>query len=78
MRVIVIALVACMLLAYAVNATDYSKYNARKGREFLEENAKKDSVTVHESGLQYEILEQGDGKEPTTSDTVKVCMKILE
>ncbi len=39
---------------------------------FLEENAAKDGVTVTESGLQVEILEEGDGEMPTVDDTVSV------
>ena len=32
-----------------------------EGRKFLEANASKEGVTVLESGLQYEVLAQGDG-----------------
>ena len=32
-----------------------------EGRKFLETNASKEGVTVLESGLQYEVLAQGDG-----------------
>jgi FKBP-type peptidyl-prolyl cis-trans isomerase FklB len=40
------------------------------GIEFLAENAKKEGVIVTESGLQYEILKEGDGSIPTLSDNV--------
>ena len=46
--------------------------NKAKGEAFLAENAKKEGVTVTESGLQYEVLTQGDGKKPAATDTVKV------
>lgn len=39
---------------------------------FLAENAAKEGVVVTESGLQYEILEAGDGAVPTADDTVEV------
>ena len=39
---------------------------------YLTENAKKDSVSVTISGLQYEILVEGEGAKPTVTDTVKV------
>lgn len=46
--------------------------NKAKGEAFLAENAKKEGVKVTASGLQYEVLKQGDGKKPKATDTVKV------
>ena len=46
--------------------------NAEIGQAFLEENAKKSSVKTLESGLQYEIMEKGNGKIPSVSDAVTV------
>lgn len=43
-----------------------------EGRAFLVENAKKDSVNVTESGLQYEVLVEGNGTKPTRADSVRV------
>lgn len=43
-----------------------------EGLNFLAENAKKDGVTVTESGLQYEVIEMGNGPKPTETDRVKV------
>jgi FKBP-type peptidyl-prolyl cis-trans isomerase len=40
--------------------------------DYLAENAKKDGVTVTDSGLQYEVLEEGTGASPSASDTVEV------
>ncbi|MEE2025885.1 MULTISPECIES: FKBP-type peptidyl-prolyl cis-trans isomerase [Alkalimonas] len=42
------------------------------GQAYLNENASKEGVQVTESGLQYEVLEQGDGAKPAATDTVKV------
>ncbi len=42
-----------------------------EGAEFLEENAKKDGVTVLESGLQYTVITAGDGEKPTKNSTVR-------
>ena len=42
------------------------------GQEFLDKNAEKDGVFVTESGLQYEILEEGDGPSPSDTSTVTV------
>ena len=49
--------------------------NLEKGQAYLAENAKKEGVTVTESGLQYEVLTQGDGEKPGAQDTVKVHYK---
>lgn len=45
--------------------------NLEEGLAFLTENAKKDEVTELPSGLQYEILKEGDGDLPTVNDQVK-------
>ncbi|MBB6056228.1 FKBP-type peptidyl-prolyl cis-trans isomerase [Tolumonas osonensis] len=42
------------------------------GAEFLVENAKRPEVKVTESGLQYEVLVAGSGKQPAASDKVRV------
>ena len=49
--------------------------NLAKEIGFLTENAKKDGIHTTESGLQYEILQEGDGKKPVLTDTVKVHYK---
>ncbi len=45
--------------------------NLKIGRKFLEENKKKEGVTVLPSGLQYEILKEGSGPKPKATDKVK-------
>ncbi len=42
------------------------------GQAYLDENAKKEGVTVTESGLQYEVLQAAEGAKPAATDTVKV------
>lgn len=42
-----------------------------EGKVFLEENAKRESVTQTKSGLQYEVLSEGTGKSPKATDTVR-------
>lgn len=44
----------------------------KKGQEFLAENAKRDEVKVTDTGLQYEIIEMGEGPIPQATDKVKV------
>ena len=50
------------------------KYGANRiaGEEFLKANAKKDSVKVTPSGLQYKVLTMGTGEIPTKESKVKV------
>ena len=43
-----------------------------EGERFLAENGKKSNVVTTESGLQYEILTEGDGAIPKPTDKVKV------
>lgn len=42
-----------------------------EGKQFLAENAKKEGVTTTASGLQYEVLSEGNGKRPATTDKVR-------
>lgn len=46
--------------------------NLERSQEFLEENKGRDGVEVTDSGLQYEVLNEGEGASPTESDTVVV------
>ncbi|WP_230198388.1 FKBP-type peptidyl-prolyl cis-trans isomerase [Luminiphilus syltensis] len=46
--------------------------NTEAGVAFLEENARREGVVVTDSGLQYEVIEAGDGDKPTSEDTVEV------
>lgn len=45
---------------------------AAEGEQYLQENKAKDGVKVTDSGLQYEIISEGDGAKPTAEDTVSV------
>jgi FKBP-type peptidyl-prolyl cis-trans isomerase FklB len=54
-----------------VTASKFEVYKA-EGEAFLAENAKKEGVHATESGLQYEIIEAGNGAKPVATDTVKV------
>lgn len=46
--------------------------NIEEGNEFLEENAQNEDVQVTESGLQYKVIEEGSGEQPTAEDEVEV------
>ncbi len=49
--------------------------NAAAAEAFLTENAAKEGVTVTESGLQYEILREGEGANPGPTDQVRIHYK---
>lgn len=53
-------------------AQEAAEANKAEGEKFLAENAKKDGVEVTDSGLQYKVLESGDGATPGPKDNVKV------
>ena len=46
--------------------------NRAEGEAFLEENAERAGVVTLSSGLQYEVLEEGDGATPKRRSTVVV------
>jgi len=47
------------------------KAHKEAGEKYLAENAKKDGVITLPSGLQYQVLKEGNGKKPTAKDTVQ-------
>lgn len=46
--------------------------NQQEGAAFLERNGAREEVTTTETGLQYEVLRQGDGPQPDGADQVRV------
>ena len=52
-------------------AAEAGKVAKAVGEDFLAENAKKDGVTVLPSGLQYEVIKEGNGKKPGATPQVK-------
>jgi len=74
---IIAGIIVIALLAYGVKkALDNSKsaqFHHEKGLAFLEENRDKEGVQQTASGLQYLVLEQGDGEaHPEASSRVRV------
>ena len=51
---------------------EQGKIHKEAGEKFLAENTKKEGVITLPSGLQYEVLKEGNGKKPSAKDTV-VC-----
>ncbi|MCD8394999.1 MAG: FKBP-type peptidyl-prolyl cis-trans isomerase [Bacteroidales bacterium] len=53
-------------------AAKMAEVNKKAGEEFLAENGKRVDVLTTPSGLQYEVITQGEGPKPTASDRVEV------
>ena len=49
---------------------EQGKAHKEAGEKYLAENAKKDGVITLPSGLQYQVLKEGNGKKPSAKDTV--------
>ena len=58
--------------AREAEAQELAQANLEEGEAFLAENAEREEVSVTDSGLQYEVLESGDGASPGPEDTVEV------
>lgn len=53
-------------------AAEMGKINAQAGEAFLKENGGRQEVHTTASGLQYEVLQEGNGPQPTAQDQVTV------
>ena len=53
-------------------ADKMAQINAEAGKKYLEENGKRVEVKTTPSGLQYEVLTEGDGPTPKSTDRVEV------
>ena len=61
--------------AYNANLERLNAANKQEEISFLEKNKQKQGIITTGSGLQYEVLIQGNGPKPTAKDTVKVHYK---
>lgn len=52
-------------------AAERGKAAKSEGETFLKENAQKAGIIVTPSGLQYEVVKDGTGRQPKASDTVR-------
>lgn len=71
-----LSIAACLLTVISCSKDDsnnedpYKKYY-EEGMDYLKKNAEREGVVVTESGLQYEVLREGDGKSPSAIDKVR-------
>ncbi len=74
----VIAFLTVILVGYTMfsmaNATS-AEENQAAGIAFLAENTKKDNIMTTASGLQYEVIIEGEGSSPTATTSVTVHYK---
>lgn len=65
---------ASMNIQAAINEAQaaVAQENTKKEQEFLATNGKKAGIKTTESGLQYEVLQEGSGATPKATDTVRV------
>ena len=76
MKIIIGIVVVVLVALFFWNSSNNRKAavdNMKKGAEFLEKNARLDGVKSTASGLQYQLLDLGQGtRHPSASDRVKV------
>lgn len=72
--VIAVLLVGAAVIAvlFITQRGTLGKGSPNAGQAFLEENAQREGVTITESGLQYRVIEAGNGPRPSLNDTVVV------
>jgi FKBP-type peptidyl-prolyl cis-trans isomerase len=64
-----------IMVAQQSEQADQAVTNLTEGESYLASNGAKDGVTTTSSGLQYEVLRQGDGPMPVPTDSVRVHYK---
>ena len=52
-------------------AAEKGKAAKEEGEKFLAENSKKDGIITLPSGLQYQVIREGNGKKPKATDQVE-------
>ncbi|MDR2942246.1 MAG: FKBP-type peptidyl-prolyl cis-trans isomerase [Treponema sp.] len=65
---------ALQIIQTAYTAMMEKRWNEamQKGIDFLVENGKKSGIITTPSGLQYEVIKEGNGKKPSATNIVKV------
>lgn len=74
----VVAILAALLIGFTMFSMANAKspdQNKAAGEVFLVENTKKENIVTTKSGLQYEILNKGEGPSPKATDSVTVHYK---
>ena len=56
---------------FSAKQNEMLEKNKQEGEKFLAENKKKENIVELPSGLQYEVMTEGDGAIPAATDTVQ-------
>ncbi len=72
MRAAVASLRERTVAAMQASVKEQAQKNLAEGEKFLAENKTKDGVKTTASGLQYKVIEEGEGPSPKAGDTVTV------
>lgn len=65
-------LLRCFVLLSIFAPSIFAESAKEKGEAYLKENASKEGVKTLPSGLQYKVIKDGTGKQPSRTDSV-VC-----
>lgn len=70
---VIFFVIAALFFVRNIRASKSAKQHILEGEKFLEENALREGVVTTPTGLQYEVLEEGNGtNHPTLTSLVKV------
>ena len=72
MRAAVASLREKTVAAMQASIKEQAQKNLAEGEKFLAENKTKEAVKTTASGLQYKVIEEGEGSSPKAGDTVSV------
>lgn len=72
MKNLLLILISAFFIASCLKSPTDNEYDDTEDLAFLEQNAQRDDVTVTESGLQYRIIQEGDGESPVDGSFVFV------
>ncbi len=72
MQAALMALQRATIAAQQEKAAAQAEENLQAAQEYLAQNASADGVVTTESGLQYRVIEAGDGDKPAATDIVTV------
>jgi FKBP-type peptidyl-prolyl cis-trans isomerase len=75
MKITLLSLLVAVFALLLPTPAARAQMGREKGEAFLAENGKKEGVKVLPSGLQYRVLKEGVGKQPTRDDSVVVHYK---